>query len=431
MPATQPSITRIAARSCRLARYFFALLSFIALMSSHVPRAYAVTNTWTGQGASTNGDWSAATNWGGTAPDGGDNVIFAGTTGLTNTNNLAVNGTANVNINLLFATDAGAFVLNGTNATASALILTGPGVLTNLSTNVQTINFGLTFQTATANIDTASNSVILNGIIAGTNITKSGAATLFLNGANTYTGGTTINAGTVAISNGASFGSNTVTYASNGTRVLALANIQVTNNYALTGNGTMDVGANILTNTGVISGAGSLTKEGAGTLILSSATNTYGGTTTVAGGTLQVSDLANAGANSAIGTNGTIILSNGGVFSYAGASNSSMNRTINLAGDGGIGVSNSAAAVTISGVISNSGNFVKSGAGTMVLSASNSFSGTTTVSAGVLSLANTNALSASTLDYSSAGRVSFSNLTGANLGGLQGSSNLALTNASG
>ena len=183
MPATQPSITRIAARSCRLARYFFALLSFIALMSSHAPRAYAVTNTWTGQGASTNGNWSAATNWGGTAPDGGDNIIFAGTTGLTNTNNLAVNGIANVNINLLFATNAGAFVLNGTNATASALA--------------------------------------------------------------------------------------------------ALASVQVTNNYALTGNGTMDVGANVLTNSGVISGAGSLTKAGAGTLILSAA-NTYSGTTTTA-----------------------------------------------------------------------------------------------------------------------------------------------------
>lgn len=161
MPMRQP-ITRIAARWRHLARYFFALLSFIALMSSLAPRAYAVTNTWTGQGALTNGNWSAAINWGGTAPDGADNIIFAGTTGLTNTNNLAVNGTANVN--LLFATNVGAFVLNGTNATASALILTDPGVLTNLSTNIQTINFGLTFQAAAANIDKASGNVILNGI---------------------------------------------------------------------------------------------------------------------------------------------------------------------------------------------------------------------------------------------------------------------------
>jgi autotransporter-associated beta strand protein len=448
-------------------------------------------------------------------------------------------------------------------------------VLTNLSTNLQTINFGLTFQTATANINTASNSVILNGIIAGTNITKLGAATLFLNGANTYTGivtnnagairvgnnsglgttnsgtvivsgaalelttnnaggnlstgaeslslagtgissggalrnitgsntygglitltnatrinaddgtllltntgtitgatfgltfggagniavasiisntsgtltkdgsgtlsltasnrftgGTTINAGTIAISNNGAFASNRVTFASNGTTVAALANLQVTNNYNLAADGTMDVGAFILTNTGIISNTGSLTKEGAGTMVLSGL-NTYGGTTTVAGGTLQVTNLANAGANSAIGTNDTIILTNGGVFSYAGASNSAMNRTIDLAGNGGFGVSNSTVAVTHSGVITNTGDFTKSGAGTLVLSASNSFSGTTTVSAGVLSLANTNALSASTLDHSSAGSVSFSNLTGANLGGLQGSTNLALTNASG
>jgi autotransporter-associated beta strand protein len=209
-------ITRTAARSRELARYFFALLSFIALMSSLAPRAYAATNTWTGQGASTNGNWSAATNWGGTGPNGADNIIFAGTTGLTNTNNLAVDGVNNVNINLLFATNAGAFVLNGTNATASALILTGPGVLTNLSTNIQTINFGLTFQTDTANIDTASNSVILNGIIAGTNITKSGFGTLFIGGANTYSGNTTISAGTLQINAGGSVSNSATTLVGSG-----------------------------------------------------------------------------------------------------------------------------------------------------------------------------------------------------------------------
>jgi autotransporter-associated beta strand protein len=63
--------------------------------------------------------------------------------------------------------------------------------------------------------------------------------------------------------------------------------MRVTNNYALTGNGTMDVGANVLTNSGVISGAGSLTKLGAGTMFLS-ASNSYTGATTVSAGTLLV-----------------------------------------------------------------------------------------------------------------------------------------------
>jgi autotransporter-associated beta strand protein len=178
-----------------------------------------------------------------------------------------------------------------------------------------------------------TNSQTYAGVISGAGgLTKSGTGTMTLSASNTHTGGTTINAGTVAISNGSAFGSNTVTFGSNGTTVAALASVRVTNNYALTGNGTMDVGANVLTNSGVISGAGNLTKAGAGT---------------------------------------------------------------------------------------------------MVLSGSNNFSGTTTVSAGVLALSNTNALSGSTLAYSSAGTISFLSLTGVNLGGLQGSTNLALTNASG
>jgi fibronectin-binding autotransporter adhesin len=113
--------------------------------------------------------------------------------------------------------------------------------------------------------------------------------------------------------------------------------------------------------------------------------NTYGGTTTVGGGTLQVTNLANAGTSSGIGTNGTIILTNGGTLDYAGTTNTSMNRGISLAsGNGGIGVSNSAAALTISGVISNTGTLVKSGAGTLVLSGANTYSGGTLVSAGTL-----------------------------------------------
>jgi autotransporter-associated beta strand protein len=259
----------------------FAALSFLAALDAQAQDL----RTWDG-GAAFNDNWTDGANWVGNPAggvNGGDSILFAGTVELNNVNNLAVNGTNNVNNWIAFSNNAGAFVLTGTNNTANALILTNAGVLTNFSTSTQTINFGMTFTnaTGTANINTASGNIILNGIIAGTNITKSGAATLFLNGTNTFTGIVTNNAGAVAISNGSSFGSNTVTFASNGTTVAALASVLVTNNYALTGNGTMDVGTNVLNNSGVISGAGSLTKAGAGTLILSAA-NTYSGTTTTA-----------------------------------------------------------------------------------------------------------------------------------------------------
>jgi MYXO-CTERM domain-containing protein len=125
-------------------------------------------------------------------------------------------------------------------------------------------------------------------------------------------------------------------------------------------------------------------------LTLSSTNNSYGGVTTISGGALQVTDLTDAGIVSPIGTNGTITLTNGGNFDYVGTASSgaSMNRAFTLAGgDGGIGVSDSSVTVTLSGAISDMGNLVKRGAGTLRLSASNSYSGATTVSAGTLELA--------------------------------------------
>src|SRR5207244_13430778 len=55
----------------------------------------------------------------------------------------------------------------------------------------------------------------------------------------------------------------------------------------LTSTGTIDTNGNSVSIAGVATGAGGITKSGAGTLTLSGA-NTYGGTTTVSAGTLQL-----------------------------------------------------------------------------------------------------------------------------------------------
>ena len=66
----------------------------------------------------------------------------------------------------------------------------------------------------------------------------------------------------------------------------------------------------------------------------------------------------------------------------------------------------------------------------MTLAAANNFSGNTTISGGTLLLGNANALQGSTLDYSNyGGTLSFGALAAANLGGLMGSQNLSLANA--
>jgi fibronectin-binding autotransporter adhesin len=531
-----------------LPRAFFAALTFIALSFLAASDAQAGDRVWNGGGTATNVNWSLTANWGASGtPNGNDSFTFAGTTSLTNTNNLTVDGVTNVNTFLVFTNTAGAFVLNGTNNTADALILTSAGALTNLSTNTQTINFGMTFRAAagTNSVDTANGSIILNGIIAGTNITKVGAATLFLNGTNTFSGvlsnsagairvgnnsglGTT-NSGTVIVSGAAlelttnnaggniSIGAEALSLAGTGINSAgALRNITGSNSYgglltltnatrinsdggtltltntgtitgatfALTlggagnltinsiigtttgtvtkdGAGTLILGAantytgdtiagagvvrlsgsgsiaaasgvvvsngatfdfnsisdtvdgisgagavtlgsatltvsNSATNnfSGALSGTGGLVKVGAGTQILSGTTNSYGGTTTIGAGVLSVSNLANAGVNSSIGTNGTIIITNSGVLEYRG-STVSIDRSINLAGAAGvIGVTNSATSLTIAGAITNTGSLVKTNAGELILTGANTYSGTTTVGAGVLNIQNNAGLGA-------------------------------------
>ena len=98
-------------------------------------------------------------------------------------------------------------------------------------------------------------------------MTKTGTGTLTLTGANTYSGVTTISAGTFLVGNGASTGS----IAGN-----------VTDNAALVFNRT-----DAVTFAGVVSGTGSLSQVGSGTLILTG-TSTYNGATAVSAGTLQV-----------------------------------------------------------------------------------------------------------------------------------------------
>jgi autotransporter-associated beta strand protein len=165
-----------------------------------------------------------------------------------------------------------------------------------------------------------------------------------------------------------------------------------------------------------LAGSGALTKSGAGTVVLSSATNSYTGTTTVGGGVLRVTNLVNANNNSSIGAGTTVILTNGGVLDYAGTTNSSMNRGINLAaGNGGIGVSNSAVAVTISGAISNTGTLVKSGAGTLILTASNTYSGGTLLNAGTLAAGNAFAFGAGSVTIGSGTTLNLSNLSVTNV----------------
>ncbi|HYY27383.1 MAG TPA: autotransporter-associated beta strand repeat-containing protein [Chthoniobacterales bacterium] len=181
-----------------------------------------------------------------------------------------------------------------------------------------------------------SDTVTFSGVISGAgSVLDLGGGTLMLTGNNTYTGGTTINSGTLQLGAGGTTGS-------------IIGN--VTNNDILAFDRS-----DVVTFNGVISGAGSVQQLGGGTLTLTG-NNTYTGGTTINGGTLQL------GAG---GTTGSIV---GNVT------------------DNGILAFDRSDAVTFSGVISGGGSVQQLGGGTLTLTASNTYSGGTTISGGTLQL---------------------------------------------
>ncbi len=145
------------------------------------------------------------------------------------------------------------------------------------------------------------------GAISGAGgLTKSGTGTLTINTINNFTGPTVINGGVVtvaALSDGGEPGSlgaastNASNLVING-GTLRLTGLQTNTNRSLTlgsAGGTFDItsGSSALQISGAMSGSGSLTKSGPGTLILANA-NPFTGGTTITGGTIY---LAGATAN--------------------------------------------------------------------------------------------------------------------------------------
>jgi len=128
---------------------------------------------------------------------------------------------------------------------------------------------GATFNVATGK-DITIAQVLENAPSQAGKLTKLGSGTLTLTASSTYSGGTTITAGTLQLGDGTS-----------GKDGSLLGNI--TNNAALVCNvfGNQTVG-------GAISGTGTLTKYGAGTLTISGA-NSYTGETKINAGTLRLS----------------------------------------------------------------------------------------------------------------------------------------------
>jgi len=210
-----------------------------------------------------------------------------------------------------------------------------------------------------------SNDWIYANVISGAGtLTKQGAGTLTLSGANTYAGGTTVFAGTLT--------GNTTSLQG-----------PIINNAALVFAQATD-GAT----SGVISGTGSLTKTGAGVLTLNGA-NSYTGATTLSGGTLLVTGTISTTALN-ITASGVALDLNGTtqtIGSLAGVTGGHV-----YLGSGSLTVGGNNTSTTYAGDLQDGGvsagtggALVKTGTGTLTLTGVSSYSGGTSLNAGVLS----------------------------------------------
>ncbi|EHL5831668.1 autotransporter-associated beta strand repeat-containing protein, partial [Salmonella enterica] len=285
-----------------------------------------------------------------------------------------------------------ALTLSGANTyTGGTLISDG----TLVASNVEALGTGDVTDNAVLELNTGGD--FDNAISGSGQVEKSGDGTLTLSGSNTYTGGTTINDGTLIA-----------------TSVDALGSGDVTDDATLELNtgGTFD---------NAIGGSGNVVKSGADTLTLSGS-NSYTGGTTISGGTLVASNVEALGTGD-VTNNATLELNTGGDFinniGGTGRVEKSGDDTLTLSGsntytggtliNGGTLVASNVEALGTGDVtndavlelntggdfdnaISGSGQVVKSGDETLTLSGANSYTGGTTISGGTLVATNVEAL---------------------------------------
>ncbi|WP_095152643.1 autotransporter-associated beta strand repeat-containing protein [Pseudomonas sp. Irchel s3b5] len=321
-------------------------------------------------------------------------VNLAGNLGIGGTADLSLNGTVN-GAGSLTKNGAANLILSGNNnflggislnagtLTAGSNSALGLGNLTVAGTSALDSNSALSLGNnvvLNANLsNTGSNNLTLAGVVSGAGgLIKNGASNLTLNGINTYSGGTTLSAGTVTLGTGASLGSGALTVAGSSTldnsapQVLA-NNVNVNANLALAGNNNLTLG-------GVIAGAGTLTKNGLADVTLSG-NNSFSGTFDVLSGSLTTLSGAALGNNSTVNLGGGAALNlaaSGRLASLTG-SGTALIGTGNTLSLGGNNVSS-----TFAGILSGDGGLTKLGSGTQTLSGISDLTGDTHVNAGTL-----------------------------------------------
>jgi autotransporter-associated beta strand protein len=353
MPALSTSafcFTRV-----RAFRHVIPLLAF-PLLCHWGPWAQAADFYWDGDPAtsgaqygSTTGVWTSSgspSNWN-TTEAGGSNIAWVNATNSIARFGSATSGTV--------PTPATLTLSLGENITLQGIDMGGSYKTTVTITNDAGNNYTLNFGTANGQIkpNAASLALTIDVVMQGTNgITKTNNGTAILTQNNTYSGGTTISAGTLQIGNGGTTGS------------LGSGDVTVATGTTLRFNRSDDI---VVTNK--ITGLGTLVHAAASTLTLGNSANSVGRLSLTAAGTVEI-----LGNTLGIGVDG----GSGIQLTTAGV-------TANINGTGGGKIAINGEGMDVA-LVNGTCSSVDISGGTVVFTAANTYTGATRVNAGTLRL---------------------------------------------
>jgi fibronectin-binding autotransporter adhesin len=410
----------------RASRTSHSLLLVVAFAGLYASSVEAASYTW----GVTSGDWSAASNWGGTLPTVNDN----------------------------------AYILNGrtamvTTLAASCNILTVDGAVPSV---IQMTSGALTVSTSSAPIGPFSGEEFIGYSANGNFIQSGGTHTVNMPdtegefgvvlGYNTGSGGSySLSGGLVQILGGGYSAPLYIGYSGSGSLTQSGGVIKLSDYNAgelYLGENAGSFGSYFLSASGVLNCLGSPSESygkefigglGAGVFTQTGGTNNNdgyiylgngggtanSGTYNLNGGLLITAVIEGGPGSAAFNINGgTLELTKGNI--PFGPPTVLMPLTLGSSGGGTF--ESSGTTGVFSAAISGPGSLTEVGSGTLVLGAANTYSGSTLISQGTLQLGNSLALQDSTLNIGG-GVLSFGTLTSATVGGLAGPGALALGNS--
>ena len=155
----------------------------------------------------------------------------------------------------------------------------------------------------TVRFDQSHDGAYIGAISGSGNLEKTNTGLLELIGTNTYSGGTNILGGTLAISSASNIGSGAIALY-DATTLQANGSFTLANTVSLTGQSTINTKENDVVASGVFSGSGGFNKTGEGMLWLNGTTNTYTGPTNINEGILRMT--GSITSNTTVGGGGTL-----------------------------------------------------------------------------------------------------------------------------